>query len=157
MGLRRTGKFWLRNENEVMESLGLKQTAGSGNGWVAKEDGSNEHILCQLKSTDAQSISVKLKDIKTLEGNAAIEHKLPVFAVQFLSDGSVYLLVSPSNIQEVARYLDSGSVRERLFNVNLAEADGEREKPAKTIGGGREAYMERHSSERDERKRSAKW
>lgn len=124
---------------------------------MAKEDGSNDHVLCQLKSTDAASISVKLKDIKTLEGNAAIEHKLPVFAVQFIADGSVYLLVSPSNLQEVSRYLTTGSVSQRLFDVDLGEAQEEQREPVKTIGGGRAEYMERHSNERDEMKRSAKW
>lgn len=31
---KRTGKFYRRNEEEVMESLGLKPTKNSGSGWV---------------------------------------------------------------------------------------------------------------------------
>ena len=50
--MKRTGKFYFRNEKEVLKSLGLTPTPQSGAGWVAKEDGENEIILAQLKSTD---------------------------------------------------------------------------------------------------------
>lgn len=91
--------------------LGMKQVPGSGNGWVAKEDGENEHLLCQLKSTDGNSIGIKKIDIDKLLLNAETEHKLPVFAVQFLKSGEVYLLVRPIDIEEVAEYLDTGVVK----------------------------------------------
>lgn len=109
--MRRSGKFYYRNERETMEMLGMRQVPGSGNGWVAKEDGENEHLLCQLKSTDGNSIGVKKIDIDKLLLNAETEHKLPVFAVQFLKSGEVYLLVRPIDIEEVAEYLDTGVVK----------------------------------------------
>ena len=56
--MKRSGKFYYRNERETMEMLGMRQVPGSGNGWVAKEDGENEHLLCQLKSTDGNSIGI---------------------------------------------------------------------------------------------------
>ena len=79
----RSGKFYRKNEKEVMESLGLTPTPGSGCGEVWKEDGQNDYVICQLKSTDANSIRVQQKDIRTLEHNAAVSHKIPVFAIQF--------------------------------------------------------------------------
>lgn len=109
--MRRSGKFYYRNERETMEMLGMRQVPGSGNGWVAKEDGENEHLLCQLKSTDGNSIGIKKIDIDKLLLNAETEHKLPVFAVQFLKSGEVYLLVRPIDIEEVAEYLDTGVVK----------------------------------------------
>lgn len=105
----RSGRFWYRNEREVMELLGLRQVPGSGNGWVAKEDGESEHVLCQLKSTDASSIRVQKQDIDKLEYHAIVSKKLPAFAIQFVRSGQVYLLVKPSDLVDVARYIKSGS------------------------------------------------
>ena len=39
--MKRSGKFYRKNEKEVMESLGLKATYNSGSGWIEKEDGQN--------------------------------------------------------------------------------------------------------------------
>ena len=57
--MKRTGKFWRKNERDVMERLGLEPTPNSGSGWIAKEDGQSDDVICQLKSTDAESISFK--------------------------------------------------------------------------------------------------
>lgn len=105
----RPGKFWHKNEREVMELLGLRQVPGSGNGWVAKEDGESEHVLCQLKSTEASSIRVQKQDIDKLEYHAMVSKKLPVFAIQFVRSGQVYLLVKPLDLVDAARYIKSGS------------------------------------------------
>lgn len=99
---KRSGKFYRNNERDVMERLGFRPTKGSGSGWVEKEDGENEFALCQLKSTDASSIRVRLQDLHTLEYHAAVSHKLPVFTVQFLGTGDVYLLVKPEDLVEVS-------------------------------------------------------
>ena len=106
---KRSGKFYRKNEREVMEQLGLRPTVNSGSGWVEKEDGQNDEVICQLKSTDAASISVKLEDIRTLQYNAQTVHKLPVFAIQFLQSNEVFVLVSPEDLQNVANYLQCGS------------------------------------------------
>lgn len=104
--MKRSGKFYRNNEKEVMKLLGLKPTKNSGSGWIEKEDGQSENIICQLKSTDAGSIKLNLKDIKTLEKNANITHKLPVFTIQFLQTNDIYLLVSPMLINEISKYLE---------------------------------------------------
>lgn len=106
---KRSGKFYRKNEREVMEQLGLKPTVNSGSGWIEKEDGQNDAVICQLKSTDAQSITVKLDDIKTLQYNAQTEHKLPVFAIQFLQSNEVFVLVSPEDLTQVSKYLRDGN------------------------------------------------
>ena len=59
---KRSGKFYRRNEAEVMESLGLKPTKNSGSGWIEKSDGQSEHVICELKSTDAKSYRLTLED-----------------------------------------------------------------------------------------------
>lgn len=105
MSNKRSGKFYRKNEAEVMKSLGLKPTKNSGSGWIEKEDGQSEEIICQLKSTDAQSIRINKADIDTLIYNSLVVHKLPVFAIQFLSTNEVFLLVRPEDISEVSQSL----------------------------------------------------
>lgn len=122
--MRRSGKSWYRNERETMAQIGLYQVLGSGNGWVAKEDGENENVLCQLKSTDGASISVRKMDVDKLILNAEVERKIPVFAIQFLSSGDLYLLVRPLDLPEVARYLETG-VNEREGRSETISDDSE--------------------------------
>lgn len=97
---KRSIKFYRKNENEIMESLGLRPTVNSGAGWVQKEDGENETFLCQLKSTDKQSISIKNVDLRQLELNAVISHKIPVFAIQFFESGDIWLMLRPQDLKE---------------------------------------------------------
>lgn len=106
--MKRSGRFYRKNEEEVMRSLGLQPTKGSGSGWIEKEDGQSENVICQLKSTDASSIRFKLEDWQTLEYNAGVSKKLPVFALQFLQTGDVFLLVRPDDLKAAARLLETG-------------------------------------------------
>lgn len=108
MNNKRTGKFYRKNEAEVMKSLGLLPTKNSGSGWVEKEDGQNDFVICQLKSTDAQSIKVNQKDIRILEYNASIENKLPIFAIQFLNTDEVWLMAKPIDFAEISKYIETG-------------------------------------------------
>ena len=77
---------------------------------VEKEDGQSEDVLCQLKSTDAQSIKVNKYDLDTLQYNAMVAHKLPVFAIQFLQSNEVYVVCKPELLKELAEYLQTGEV-----------------------------------------------
>ena len=112
----RSFKFYRKNEEEVMKSLGLKPTKNSGSGWIEKEDGQNDFVICQLKSTDAQSIKVNQKDIRILEKNASIEHKYPMFAIQFLNTGEVWLMAKPEDFTSISEYINSGKT-ERPTNL----------------------------------------
>ena len=117
--MKRSGRFYRRNEAEIMKLLGLEPTPNSGSGWVTKEDGQSENIICQLKSTDASSIRVTLQDLNILSYNASVAHKLPVFAIQFLGSNDVYLLVKPDQLQEVSNYIESGEVKTRFDFVGV--------------------------------------
>ena len=100
--IKRSGKFYRTNEKDVMKHLGLSPTPNSGSGWIVKEDGENEDVICQLKSTDANSIKINKKDIDTLIYHGLVSHKIPIFAIQFLQDNEVYLLVRPIDLQDVS-------------------------------------------------------
>lgn len=121
--MKRSGKFYRKNEAEVMRSLGLEPTPNSGSGPIWKEDGQSEHVICQLKSTDAQSIRINKKDIDTLNYNAAVAHKLPVFAIQFLQSNEVYLIVKPEMLCEAANYIKTGEYESanEFVGVDLTE------------------------------------
>lgn len=105
---KRSFKFYRRNEADVMNSLGFKPTKNSGSTWIEKEDGQNDFLICQLKSTDAQSIKINQKDIRILEANAISAHKLPCFAIQFLNTGEVWLMAKPIDFEEIAKYIRTG-------------------------------------------------
>lgn len=120
---RRSTKWYRKNEEQVMEKLGLVPTKNSGAGWIEKEDGQNDYLICQLKSTDMGSIGVKKKDLETLEYNAGVSHKIPVFALQFIGDASddVWIMVKPEDIREVSKYIETGCCEklESQFDVDI--------------------------------------
>ena len=159
--MKRSGKFYRRNEAEVMESLGLKPTKNSGSGWVEKEDGQSDEVICQLKSTDAESIRIHKKDLDTLSYNAAVTHKLPVFAIQFLQSNEVYLLIKPDMLCEAAQYIETGEYTDAnaFIGVDLSEHEDWTSIGRKTIKSSSKA-REQFNKEKEKRfkkeKRSAK-
>ena len=116
--------------------------------------------MCQLKSTDAQSIKVNQKDIRTLEKNAMIEHKIPMFAIQFLNTGEVWLMLKPDDLPDAAEYILTGSLKEnRLDYLGIdLEASGDLKtiyhKSIKSSGDSREMFH-KQQSEKYNKKRSA--
>ena len=81
---------------------------------VEKEDGQSEQCICQLKSTDKQSISIKQNDIHILEQNAAIAHKLPVFALQFLNTGEIWVMIKPEDLSLIQSLVAGEDISEQL-------------------------------------------
>lgn len=156
----RSFKFYRKNEQEVMKSLGLKPTKNSGSGWIEKEDGQNDYVICQLKSTDAQSIKVNQKDIRTLENNALVEHKIPVFAIQFLNTGEVWLMLKPEDLPDAAEYILTGSIKENRLEqlgIDLEASEDLRaisHKSIKSSGSSREMFHKQQSKKYN-KKRSA--
>lgn len=142
--MKRSGRFYRNNEAQVMEQLGLKPTKNSGSGWIEKEDGQNENVICQLKSTDASSIKVSKKDLDVLQYNASTAHKLPVFAIQFLQSNEVYLVVSPQVLSEVAQYLKTGEMPDFDLGIDLSGHEDYTATPQRVIkssSSAREEFM----------------
>lgn len=144
---KRSTKFYRKNEEEVMKALGLKPTKNSGAGWIEKEDGQNDYLICQLKSTDHQSISVKQKDIRILEDNANVSHKIPIFAIQFLNTGEVWLMARPEDFTEVAKYIETGQC-EKPQCIELEDVSAP--KPKKVISSSASA-RERYRAEQNKK------
>ena len=99
--MKRSGKFYSKNEKETLSKLGLRPIPFSGAGWVEKEDGENEFSLVQLKSTEASSYRVDMLDIKKLEYHASVSNKVPIFLIQFLNHDKIYALVNLEDLDEL--------------------------------------------------------
>lgn len=161
--MKRSGKFYRKNEAEVMKSLGLKPTKNSGSGWIEKEDGQSDDVICQLKSTDAESIRIHKKDLDTLSYNAAVAHKLPVFAIQFLQSNEVYLLVKPDMLCEAAQYINTGEhiSKNAFIGVDLSECEDTSQitkrgvKMIKSSSKAREQFSKQNEEKFKKGKRSA--
>ena len=168
MNNKRSGKFYRKNEAEVMRSLGLEPTPNSGSGWIVKEDGQSEDVICQLKSTDAMSIKINLKDIETLEYNALVAHKLPVFAIQFLCNNQTYLLVKPEDLQDVSGLIVGNKPESSRYEILGIEntglggpSNGAKEKPKgnrkiiKSSKSSRESFNREHEKKFQKKSKSA--
>lgn len=120
-GRERTAKYYFKNEKEVMEELGFKPTEGSGSGWLNKEDGENDYLLAQLKSTDKRSYKLNQLDIEKLEYHASVSSKTPVFILQFLNNDSRYALMAIEDIPKVAEYIKTGNIKKppNYLEINL--------------------------------------
>lgn len=98
---KRTTKWYRKNEEEVIKRLGLKPTRNSGATWIEKADGQNDDYICELKSTDKESFSVKQSVLHKLEAQAIEAHKLPLFAFQFINTDEVWVAVKESDIEAI--------------------------------------------------------
>lgn len=116
---KRSTKFYRKNEVEVMKRVGFKPTRNSGATWIEKCDGQSDHCICELKSTDNSSFTVKQEYLHTLESHAIEAHKLPVFAFQFLNTDEIWLSIKESDIEAF-----KGLIRQSV----LEELKEEREK-----------------------------
>lgn len=130
--MKRSIKFYRKNENIIMHMLGFKSTINSGAGWIEKEDGENDCAVCQLKSTDAKSISIKNVDLRQLEMNALTAHKIPVFAIQFIQSGDIWLMVRPEDV-DISNLIILKAEQDRDNFVKEMLSEQKEEKTEKSI------------------------
>lgn len=160
--MKRSGKFYRNNEASVMKRLGFTPTPNSGSGWIVKEDGENEDIVCQLKSTDASSIRVYKKDMDTLVYHALVSHKLPLFVIQFLQSNEVYFLVRPIDLYDIAQSMFGGEKvnREQLLcDIDVSGIDEisvVSKKCIKSSSDARRTFIDENDSKFKKRSKSAK-
>lgn len=120
---KRSTKWYRKNEAEVMKRIGFKPTRNSGATWIEKCDGQSDHCICELKSTDNSSFTVKQEYLHTLEAHAIEAHKLPVFAFQFLNTDEVWLSIKESDIEAF-----KGLIRQSALEELQEERDKEESK-----------------------------
>lgn len=152
---KRSGKFYSRNEKETLSKLGLTPAPMSGAGWVIKEDGENETVMVQLKSTDKSSYRIDLLDIKKLEYHAAVSNKLPIFLIQFLKSDKIYALVDIRDIEGIIKEKEIYKEKETLSCDVIQETQKEVKKEiVKTSKNSREQFFKERSEKFGKRKRN---
>lgn len=125
---KRSTKFYRKNEAEVMHRLGFKPTRNSGATWIEKCDGQSDHCICELKSTDNNSFTVKQEYLHTLESHAIEAHKLPVFAFQFLNTDEVWLSIKESDIEAFKDLIKQSVLEEIKESVTSKKPQSKEEK-----------------------------
>ena len=125
---KRSTKWYRKNEVEVMHRLGFKPTRNSGATWIEKCDGQSDHCICELKSTDNSSFTVKQEYLHTLESHAIEAHKLPVFAFQFLNTDEVWLSIKESDIEAFKGLVRQSMLEELKESVTSKKPQSKEEK-----------------------------
>ena len=155
--MKRSGKFYRNNEREVMKLLGLEPTPNSGSFWLVKEDGQSENIICQLKSTDNNSIKINKLDLDKLSYNSLVAHKLPVFAIQFLNSNEVFLVVKPEDITDIAKYINTGEVPKEREIIDIPDINASQKgvRKIKSSSNSRKAFMDANDDKFRKKSKSA--
>lgn len=157
MSRKYSGKFYNKREKEVMKKFNLIPSPQSGAGWVIKEDGYNDNVMAQLKSTSVNSYKVSLTDIDKLEYHAEIEHKIPVFIIDFIERDEQYILVNSIYFNELLKVYkkDSDKVIETSNNFIPQESKKVRKKIISSSEKGKDkVYKE---IEKDKELKEQKW
>lgn len=168
---KRSTKFYRKNEAEVMKRLGFKPTKNSGAGWVEKCDGQSENFICELKSTDKESYTLKQKTLQELEYHACVAHKTPVFALQFLNRDEIWVAVKEEDFKEfiefkkqkqLEKHLSPLLEQEEYFNISVDNEDNTcyngaviNRRAGKSYLA-RQAYMKQREKERTEQEQKFK-
>lgn len=160
--MKRSGKFYRKNEADIMKSLGLKPTKNSGSTWLEKEDGQSDKVICQLKSTDKESIRIHKKDLDVLNYNAEVAHKLPVFAIQLIQSNEVYLIIKPDMLEDMAKYIKTGEYisHNEFIGIDTEGAEDISLKLNKTIkssSSARERFNKEKEKQFKKKEKRAKW
>ena len=86
---------------------------------MEKEDGENDYILCQLKSTDAASYQLRKLDFEKLLYHAEVDCKIPLFVIQFMDTTMPLLALTPvDELQNVSKYLNGELFNDGKQNVS---------------------------------------
>lgn len=158
---KRNTKWYRKNEVEVMHRLGFEPTRNSGATWIDKGDGQNEYCLCELKSTDHESFSIKQSVLHQLEAQAIEAHKLPVFAFQFINTDEIWVAIKESDIAAF-KALIQGKEIQNNFELSLDEQEEKKYNSICKQGNTKEnlkarmAYMKQKELERAEREQEFK-
>lgn len=107
---KRLSRYYFRLEKKIMKKLGLKATFGSGSGWLEKEDGYNETLLAQLKTTDASSYKFDLLDWNKLENHANMSKLTPFFITYFIGNDNMFITCKVQDLKKVLNGINQDNI-----------------------------------------------
>ena len=120
---------------------------------IEKEDGENENVLVQLKSTESSSYRVDMLDIKKLEYHSSVSNKIPVFIIQFLKHDKIYALVNMEDLEELNEALN-GKKKKETVKIKIEEEKSEPKRMIKSSLKSRNKFFEEREKEYVKRKRN---
>jgi len=89
-----------KQEERTAKAYRGSRNAGSGSGWLRKNDVRSEHFLIENKFTDnTKSYSIKFTDLRDLESVAIREDRIPV--LQFDLGGKRYVILTEDDFLEM--------------------------------------------------------
>ena len=137
-------KKYFAEEKEVLKKLGLTPCKGSGNTWVEKEDGYNQHILTQLKGTNSNRLTIKLEDWQKLEYNARLQSKIPVFVNHKYAtegqEGIILITVRPEHLGLLDQYLQDMEINKYPSMQQPIQTNVREDENPVVPTGGRQKY-----------------
>lgn len=113
-----TGKEYRKREKTLMKEIGANPQPFSGANWLKKEDGENESILVQLKSTQANSISLKMIDLQQLFDHAQGVGKIPVFMLDFVEYDTQLICLRVKDINKLEQVMRGDSLDEEEITLD---------------------------------------
>ena len=96
---KRLSKYYFDLEKKILKSLGLKCCKGSGNTWLEKEDGYNNKVLVQLKTTESKNIIITYNDWLKLQYHAKMCGKIPIFINYLIDKDELFITFNFSDKQ----------------------------------------------------------
>jgi hypothetical protein len=92
-------KTSVNQEKRTAQTYKGSRNAGSGSGWVRKNDVRSEYFLIENKfTTNTKSYSIKHIDLKELRERAILEDRVPV--LQFDLSGRSYVVLTEDDFLE---------------------------------------------------------
>jgi hypothetical protein len=96
-------KISKKQEMRAAKTYKGSRNAGSGSGWLRKNDVRAESLLIENKlTTGSKSITLKSLDLRELETRAILEDRLPV--LQFDLNGKSYVVLLENDFIEMINY-----------------------------------------------------
>lgn len=94
-----------KQENRSANVYRGSRNAGSGSGWLRKNDVRSEHLLIENKLTEnTKSYTIKAKDLTELTQRAILDDRLPV--LQFDLGGRHYVVLNEDDFLTLLGNLD---------------------------------------------------
>ena len=97
-------KFIKKREQKFAKEIGGTRRPASGALWFKKEDVIDNKKLYQIKTTTKKTATVRLTDLQKLEEHAIIEHKIPIYVIDFILDrfeSEQYYVIRRKDINEL--------------------------------------------------------
>jgi hypothetical protein len=92
-----------KQEERTAKTYRGSRNAGSGSGWIRKNDVRSEKFLIENKlTTNAKSYTVKYLDLRDLEKRAILDNRVPV--LQFDLGGKQFVILTEDDFLEMSMH-----------------------------------------------------